>query len=99
MGSAVVAAAAFLLLSMGGAVVAAPVTVPVLVVLARRSTSRALRRAASSVVALTAGEVAWAAVYAGVGEAEPWIWLVPLLVIAATLSAVGWGRPGVPGTD
>jgi len=74
-----VAMAAFLLLSMGGAIVAAPLTLPLLWLVVRAGrTGPALRVAAVSVAALTVAEVAWAATYLAVTEAEPWIWLLPV---------------------
>jgi hypothetical protein len=84
-GRVVVALAAFLLLSMGGAVVAAPLMLPLLYLVARADrTSPALRAAAVTVAALTVVEVAWAATYLAIDEAQPWIWLVP---VAAGASA------------
>jgi hypothetical protein len=92
---AVVAVAALLLVSMGGAVVAAPVTVPALVWVAR-GCAGGLRAAAVVVAALTAAELGWALVYLVAGEAEPVIWLVPLVTGLAT----GWAaahRPAASG--
>jgi hypothetical protein len=87
---AVVAVAAFLLISMGGAIVAAPVTLPLLLVALRRGALVGwLQGAAIAVAGLTVVEVAWAATYVTVGEAKPWIWLVPLVAgIAATTALV-----------
>jgi hypothetical protein len=31
-----------------------------------------------------AAEASWAIVYAAIGEAQPWVWLVPLVVAAVT---------------
>lgn len=76
---AVIGLAAVLLLSMGGAIVAAPLTLPLLYLAARRDeAARSLRAAAVVVAAFTVAEVAWAATYLGIGEAQPWIWLVPV---------------------
>lgn len=75
----VVAVSTFLLLSMGGAVLAAPLTIPLLDVIARSRVGW-LRTAAVVVAALTAAEVAWAITYVTVGEAEPWIWALPVVV-------------------
>jgi hypothetical protein len=84
----VVAAGAFLLLSMGGAIVAAPLTLPLLYLAARGDGAGAgLRAAAVVIAALTGAEVAWAATYLAVAEAEPWIWLLPVAAGAATGTA------------
>jgi hypothetical protein len=80
--------ATFLLLSMGGAVVAAPVTLPLLVWAARSTPSQGYRIAAAVVAGLTAAEVAWAIVYVTVGERQPTIWLLPLLVGGAVVALV-----------
>lgn len=75
----VVAAGGFLLLSMGGAVVAAPVTLPLLYLVVRADRAGAGVRAAAAVIAaLTVAEIAWAATYLAMTEAQPWIWLLPL---------------------
>ncbi|MEW6476535.1 MAG: hypothetical protein AB1679_30105 [Actinomycetota bacterium] len=61
---ALVAVSAFLLLSMGGAIVAAPLTLPLLYLSVRNGwLSGGFRTAAIVIAALTAAEVAWAAVY------------------------------------
>jgi hypothetical protein len=84
-----VAASAFLLLSMGGAIVAAPLTLPLLYVAVRSGRLRpGLRNGAIVVAALTVAEVAWAATYLAVTEAQPWIWLVPLATGAAAATAL-----------
>ena len=86
-----VVVSAFLLVSMGGAIVAAPVTVPLLYLAARGDRAGAgLRTAALLIAALTVAEVAWAATYLAVAEAEPWIWLLPVAAGAAT--ATGFAR-------
>ena len=80
---------AFLLLSMGGAVVAAPATLPLLYLGIRSARAgSALRAAAVIVAALTVAEVAWAATYVAVAEADPWIWLLPAAAGAATAIAL-----------
>lgn len=84
---AVIALSALLLLSMGGAMVAAPVTVPLLIRAARRRPSSAGQILATVLAAATMGELLWATVYLTVGEAKPWIWLVPLSAAAATAAA------------
>jgi len=82
---------AFLLVSMGGAIVAAPLTVPLLYLAAGEDRAGAgLRTAAVLIAALTVAEVAWAATYLAVAEAEPWIWLLPVVAGAAT--ATGFAR-------
>jgi len=68
-----------LLASWGGAVFAAPVTLPLMWLAVRRHPTRPFRWAGGAIAALTAVELAWAAVYALVGEAQPAIWLVPLV--------------------
>jgi hypothetical protein len=79
------AVSAFLLLSMGGAFVAAPLTLPLLFLAVRSGRlGNALRSAAVVIAALTVAEVAWAATYLAVSEAQPWIWLVPVAAGAAT---------------
>jgi hypothetical protein len=83
-----VALSAFLLLSMGGAIVAAPLTLPLLYLAVRGDRlSAGLRTAAVVIAALTVAEVAWAATYMAVAEAQPWIWLLPLAAGAGTARA------------
>jgi hypothetical protein len=83
----VVGTSAFLLLSMGGAIVAAPLTLPLLY-LAARGEGAGLRNAAVVIAALTVAEVAWAATYLALAEAEPWIWLLPVAAGAGTAFAL-----------
>lgn len=84
----VVAVSAFLLLSMGGAIVAAPLTLPLLYLAVRGDgVSSRLRVTAVVIAAVTVAEVAWAATYLAVSEAQPWIWLLPLAAGAATAAA------------
>jgi hypothetical protein len=84
-----VAVSAFLLLSMGGAIVAAPLTLPLLYLAARGDRIGAgLRTAAVVIAALTVAEVAWAATYLAVAEAQPWIWVLPVAGGAATAAAL-----------
>ncbi len=79
------AVSAFLLLSMGGAIVAAPLTLPLLYLAIRAGRMGAgLRSAAVVIAALTVAEVAWAATYLAVEEAQPWIWLLPFAAGAVT---------------
>ena len=83
-----VAVSAFLLLSMGGAIVAAPLTVPLLYLAAQgRRISAGLRLAAVVIAALTVAEVAWAATYLTLAEAQPWIWLLPVIAGAGTAAS------------
>lgn len=91
-------AAALLLLSMGGAIVAAPLTVPLMILAVRRHSSVPFRVAAGVIGGLTVAEVAWALTYLRVGEATPWIWLLPLsgglaaaVVLAAARREPDWG--------
>ena len=80
-----VAVSAFLLLSTGGAIVAAPLTVPLLYLAVRGGrTGTGIRVAAVVIAALTVAEVAWAATYLTMAEAQPWIWLLPIAAGAAT---------------
>ena len=88
-----VAVAAFLLVSMGGAIVAAPLTLPMLYLVVRADrTGPGLRAAAVTVAALTVVEIAWAATYLAVDEAQPWIWLLPLAAGATVVGAPNRGR-------
>ncbi len=80
-----VAVSAFLLLSMGGAIFAAPLTLPLLYLGVRGGRlSAGFRLAAVVIAALTVAEVAWAATYLAVEEAQPWIWLLPIAAGVAT---------------
>jgi hypothetical protein len=88
-----VAVSAVLLLSMGGAIVAAPLTLPLLYLAASGGRlSAGLRTAAVVIAALTVAEVAWAATYLAVAEAQPWIWLVPAGAGAATAATLARTR-------
>ena len=90
-----VGVAAVLLLSMGGAIVAAPLTLPLLYQAAGRDgAGRSRRTAAVVVAALTVAEVAWAATYLALAEAQPWIWLLPVAAGSAA-AAVFASRPAV----
>jgi hypothetical protein len=94
---AVAAVAASLLLTMGGAIVAAPITVPLLALMARERRSSGYRAVAAVVAGLTVAEVAWALAYLAAGEAQPWIWLVPLVLGVAGFGGV-WRAGYVPQT-
>jgi len=84
-----VAVSAFLLVSMGGAIVAAPLTVPLLYLAVRGDgIGPGLRAAAVVIAAFTVAEVAWAATYLAVAEAQPWIWLLPAAAGAATATTL-----------
>ena len=85
---AVFGAAGFLLLSMGGAIMGAPVTVPLMIRAAGRQRGRPWRPAAALLGAATLAEVAWAATYLTIGEARPWIWLLPLATAGLTAWAI-----------
>ncbi|HVW35221.1 MAG TPA: hypothetical protein VHL53_21995 [Acidimicrobiia bacterium] len=92
-----VALAAFLLLSMGGAIVAAPLTLPMLYLSARSPRVGAgLRSAATIIAALTVAEIAWAATYLTVAEAQPWIWAIPLAAGFATAATFSLSADLVP---
>jgi len=84
----VILVSAFLLISMGGAIIAAPVTLPLLWISLRRpGLNRPWKVTAAVVLALTAAEFTWAAVYLTLGESKPLIWLVPLGAFALAASA------------
>lgn len=82
---ALVSVSTLLLISFGGAIVAAPVTAPLLVLSARSSPSKGYRVWAGVVVVLTIAELVWGLTYLAFGEAEPMIWLLPML---ATLGVI-----------
>jgi hypothetical protein len=86
-GVALFVVAGGLLLTMGGAIFAAPLTLPTMYALVRSHPTRPFRTCAAIIGALTAAECAWFCVYVVTGEPRPWVWLVPLLVGAATASA------------
>jgi hypothetical protein len=96
-----VAVSAFLLLSMGGAIVAAPLTLPLLYLAVRgRRLASGLRLAAVLIAAMTVAEVAWAATYLAVDEAQPWIWLLPVAAGLVTISTFGrTGSTAIPARD
>lgn len=76
-----------LMASMGGGFLLLPLLIPGHLWAARRS--REIGRVGWSLLpAASLSMVAWAAVYVAVGEANPVIWLVPALVLAAGLAAV-----------
>lgn len=76
-----------LLASMGGGFILLPVLVPLHVWAARRSgpVGRVLW---SLLPAATAIVITWAAVYVAVGEAKPWIWLLPIGAALGSLAAM-----------
>lgn len=83
------AVSAFLLLSMGGAIIAAPLTLPLLYLVVRSGQlGHGLRVAAVVIAALTVAEVAWAATYLTVAEAQPWIWALPIAAGTGTAAAL-----------
>lgn len=77
--------AGFLLLSTGGAIAASPVTLPLMYLARRRHPNCAFRFTSVVIGGLTAAEVAWALTYLAVGEARPWIWLLPLMAAATAI--------------
>ena len=84
-----------LMASMGGGFLALPVLIPAHIWAARRS-GRIGRVLWSLPPAASIAMVVWAAVYVTVGEAEPAIWLVPLLALASVLIVVAslvWDEP------
>jgi hypothetical protein len=92
----VVAVGSVLLLSMGGAIVAAPVTLPLLYLVLRADRAGAGVRAAAAVIAaVTVAEIAWAATYLAMAEAQPWIWLLPLAAGSAVAGLLAQ-RPVAP---
>lgn len=88
-GLATFVVAGFLLLSMGGAIAASPVTLPLMYLARRRHPTRAFRLTSVVIGGLTAAEVAWALAYLAAGEAQPWIWLLPLMAAATAISLYG----------
>jgi hypothetical protein len=95
-GLATFAVAGFLLLSFGGAIAAAPVTLPLLYLASRRHPTKGFRIAAAVIGGLTAAEVGWALTYVALGDAGPWIWLVPLAVAAVAVRLLGRPAPARP---
>jgi hypothetical protein len=95
-GIAVFAVAALLLISYGGAIFAAPVTLPLMFLSVRRHPTTGFRTAGAVLGALTTAELTWAFTYAAVREAQPWIWLTPLLAAVAAgavfMTAARWVR-------
>lgn len=91
-------AAGVLLLSTGGAIAGAPVTVPLMVRAAGRHPGRAWRPTAALLGAATLAEVAWAATYLTVGEARPWVWLLPLATAGLAAWAILRFTPASPRT-
>jgi hypothetical protein len=92
--SIVLAGTVVLLLTFGGAIVASPALLLLLAWTARTSPSPRVGAVAAILSGLVGAEVAWAAAYVTVGEAGPWIVLVP--VIAGILVVVAfrrWTRP------
>ena len=73
---------------------AAPVTVPFLLLSARASSSKGYRVWAGIVVVLTTAELAWALTYVAFGEAQPAIWLVPILAAVGVI--FGYARLSRP---
>jgi hypothetical protein len=94
-GIVVFSVAAFLLLSMGGGIIAAPVTVPLMFVAAHRHPTRPFRIIGAALIGATIAEVVWALTYLAVGEAKPWIWLLPLAAAITAMAAL-WSRTGTP---
>jgi hypothetical protein len=81
---AILVGTVLLLGSIGGAILAAPVLLPLLW-WAARTTGRGIRVLGAILAALVVGEVAWAGVYVVVGERQPYIWALPVLVAAVTV--------------
>jgi len=73
-----------LMASMGGGFLLLPLLIPAHVWAARRS-GRVGRVGWSVLPAISVAMVSWAAVYVVAGEAEPIIWLLPLLALGAAL--------------
>lgn len=86
-----------LMASMGGGFLLLPLLVPFHLWAAR--TSGPIGTVLWSFLpGVTAGMVMWAAVYVSVGEATPFIWLVPMLAAAAAIVAAVLTSRGSPGT-
>jgi hypothetical protein len=83
---AVLVGTVLLLGSMGGAILAAPVLLPLLWWAARTTTTSGVRLIGAILAALVIGEVAWAGVYVVVGERQPYVWALPALSAAVTVS-------------
>lgn len=82
---------------MGGAIVAAPITLPVLLLALRRGALPGRWGTAAVVVGgFTVSEVAWAATYVTLDEAQPWIWLVPVVAGAAGMAALARAGAATP---
>jgi hypothetical protein len=94
----VLVVSAFLLLTFGAAIVATPVTLPLLYLVVRRTSRRGVQVAAIVVAVLTVAELAWALTYVAVEDAEPWIWLDPLLAAVGAGAFLGRMR-AVPSFD
>lgn len=77
-----------LMASMGGGFLLLPLLVPFHIWAAR--TSGTIGRVAWSLLpGAAAGMVVWAGVYVGLGETQPYIWLVPMLAgVGAVIGAV-----------
>jgi hypothetical protein len=86
------AVTAVLLLTMGAAAVAAPVTLPLMWVTSGHRPTRAFRALALVLGAFTTLEAFWALVYLTLGEAQPWIWLVPLVAAGLWIWLLATGR-------
>jgi hypothetical protein len=76
-----------LMASMGGGFLLLPILVPAHIWAASRSGPTGLV-GWSLLPAASLAMLAWAAVYLMVGESKPSIWLVPVLVLVVTLTAV-----------
>jgi hypothetical protein len=85
-----------LLVSYGGAILAAPITVPLLFMTAGSSESIGYRVCAGIVAVLTIAETAWAVTYLTLGEAQPMIWVLP--VLASLAVGAGFARMSRPST-
>ncbi len=99
LGLVVFVVASLLLLSMGGAIFAAPVTLPLMYVASRRHPTPAFRAAAVLIGALTVAEVVWAVTYLQADEAQPWIWLLPVVGGLTAALVFVRARPGRQGAD
>lgn len=81
------------MLSMGGGFLALPLLVPAHVSAARRSAPVG-RVLWSALPVTTAGMVTWSLTYLAVGEAQPLIWLLPVVAcVGAGLGMVQFTRP------
>jgi hypothetical protein len=64
----------------------------VLYIALRSELTPGLRVSIVAVATLTAAETGWAGAYLAIGEARPWVWLVPLAAAAVVLVSYSRAR-------